>query len=336
MHRHAPGTGFHARASTHGTRYGMAASGPDLLSGILGLARMQTELVCTTEMRAPWAIRFPPGTAHFHVVETGQVWLKPARGRAIRAAAGDLLLMPQAEGHSIADAPGRAPREIDALAARHFDPARLTLTLPGNGTETRLVCGLFHFAGAAARPLLSMLPGLIHIRPAPGESTEWLMLTARFLIAEARAPSPGSALMIARLVELLLIQALRRHGTAATLSRGRATGWLGGLADPRLARALEALHDAPSDTWSVATLARAAGMSRSAFAARFQERVGEPPMRYVARLRLSLAADWLEQEGAAVGQAAARAGYASEAAFSRAFKALHKVAPGALRRQARR
>jgi AraC-like DNA-binding protein len=158
---------------------------------------------------------------------------------------------------------------------------------------------------------------------------EWMQSTLRLIAAEAAALHPGGEAVITRLSDILVIQAIR-----AWIARDPAgqTGWLGALQDPRIGRAMSLVHRDPAGPWSVATLARASAMSRSAFAARFTELVGEPVMRYVTRWRMHVALDWLQQDDASVAELAARLGYDSEAAFSRAFKRTVGMSPGAARR----
>ena len=157
----------------------------------------------------------------------------------------------------------------------------------------------------------------------------WLASALRFLAAEAGALQPGGEAAITRLADILVIQVIR-----AWLARDPAapTGWLGVLRDERIGRALALIHRDPARAWTVAALASEVAMSRSAFAARFAALVGEPPMRYVARWRMLAAHTRLREDGASLGELAERLGYQSEAAFSRAFKRIMGVPPGAARR----
>jgi AraC-like DNA-binding protein len=157
---------------------------------------------------------------------------------------------------------------------------------------------------------------------------EWLRLTAHFLVEVTRYPKPGSAIMITRLLDLLFVQAIREWG-AKSPSR---LGWLSGLSDPQIGRALSAIHQDPARAWTVEALADLVGLSRSAFAARFTDVVGKTPLKYVAQWRLDLAADHLRAGTERIGDIANLVGYGSEPALTRAFKAQFGTTPAAFRR----
>jgi AraC-like DNA-binding protein len=214
-----------------------------------------------------------------------------------------------------------------ALAASPRDGA--TYRIGGDGESTHVVCGQFSFSGVLAPRLLIMLPALIHIPGRQGRPLEWLRLTSHFLVDEARDPRPGSAIMISRLLDLLFIQAIRQWGAASPNN----LGWLSGLADPSIGRALSAIHESPARPWTVEALAQVAGLSRSAFAVRFSQIVGQTPLKYLANWRLDLAADQLRAGNVRTGELAAAVSYGSEAALTRAFKARFDATPAAFRRQ---
>jgi transcriptional regulator GlxA family with amidase domain len=169
----------------------------------------------------------------------------------------------------------------------------------------------------------------IHVEGWSAPLGEWMQSTLRLMADEARALKPGGETIVARLADILVIQAIRSWLASDPAAR---RGWLGALQDPQIGRALALVHRDPSRDWSVASLAAVAAMSRSAFAARFQRLAGEPPMRYLARWRMHVATSWLEEGTMALAEMATRLGYESEAAFSRAFKRIVGVAPGAVRR----
>jgi AraC-like DNA-binding protein len=175
------------------------------------------------------------------------------------------------------------------------------------------------------------LPRAITVDSASSRYGAWVQSTLRFMAAEARELRPGGETVITRLADVLVIQAIRgwiEHDQAAQ------TGWVHALRDKQIGRALTLIHRHPERVWTLASLASEVAMSRSALAARFTELVGEPPMRYVVRWRMHLAMSWLQERGSGLGELAGRLGYHSEAAFSRAFKRVVGVAPGAVRRGA--
>jgi AraC-like DNA-binding protein len=329
MASHIGKAGFHAQKSGSGHSYGMTAARSDVLSEVLTLIRLRGELVYTAYLGAPWGIRFTAGPAHFHFVEEGTAWVIPAEGEAVCVNAGDLVLLPHARGHSIVDAPDTPAEAIDALAPHCFNREDLTMKVGGPGASSRLVGGFFGFEGSPLPAITSVLPTVVHIPRSDAGAPPWLAAISHFLVEEARVPDPGSSLMISRLIDLLVIRALRSWASTQT----RRTGWLAGLGEERISRALSAMHGDPFRRWSVNDLAEVALMSRSIFAQRFAATVGEPPLHYLARWRLTIAADLLRSGGMKVTEAAQRVGYASDAAFSRAFKMHFGYAPSAARSQ---
>lgn len=301
----------------------------DTLSDVLALVRMRGEMVCATEMAAPWGLAFTSHAARFHVVERGSVWIRVADMAPVHLETGDLVVLPLGAGHELLSAPDGVSTPIDEALKQSLSRDGAVYRMGGDGAEAHLVCGQFSFAGVLAPKLLTVLPPLIHIQPEPGRPLEWLRLTTHFLIEETRNPKPGSAIMIARLFDLLLIQAIRTWGGA----QSGLGGWLASLSDAQIGRALAAIHEEPARKWTVEALAQVAGMSRSAFADRFAGAVGSPPLRYLSIWRLDLAADRLRIGGESIAQIAAAVGYGSEAAFNRAFKAQFGVPPAAFRKQ---
>jgi len=194
---------------------------------------------------------------------------------------------------------------------------------------TSLVCGAVRFDHPAAHHLVKLLPRMISVEAWSSPQADWIQSTLRFMAAEAQALRPGGETVITRLADILVIQAIRSWIAQDPAAQ---TGWLGALQDEQIGRAISLIHRDPARAWTVASLAAEVAMSRSAFAARFTELVGEPAMHHVARWRMYVALTWLKEDGAALGELASRLGYQSEAAFSRAFKRIIGVSPGAVRR----
>ena len=194
-----------------------------------------------------------------------------------------------------------------------------------------MVCGAVRLEHPAARNLIRALPASIVVGAgAPG--AEWIQSTLRLLAAEAGHPRPGGETVITRLADIIVIQALRAWIES---DPGARTGWLGALRDPLIGKAIALVHDDPARDWTVAALATELAMSRSAFAARFTELVGEPAMRYVTSWRMHVALAALQDGGTTIAQLADQLGYRSEAAFARAFKRVIGTSPGAVRRRRR-
>jgi len=302
---------------------GMSAARNDLLSEVLTLIRLRGELVYTAFLSEPWGLQFHPGAAHFHFVEAGEAWVTPTGEKPTRVGHGDLVLLPLGKGHVIADTLGSPIESIGVIAAEHFDRDALVLRHGGSGPVTQLVGGVFNFDGGPRPTIMSALPPLIHIPRGDAGAPPWLEAISRFLVAEAQQSHPGSSLMISRLIDLLVIRTLRSWAT----SEANRVGWLGGLGEERIGRVLSAMHGDPFRRWTVQSLAEIARMSRSIFAERFTAAVGEPPLRYLSRWWPSISDNLLRTGGLKVTEAAHRTGYASDAAFSRAFKAHFGYAP---------
>jgi AraC-like DNA-binding protein len=265
----------------------------------------------------------------FHVVTSGRCWLEVAGAEPRPLQPGDLALVPHGAGHALASAPGVAGAPLFDLPREDVSERYEVIRQGGGGAPTGLVCGTVRFDHPAAHHLIDVLPAVITVETWSSPETEWIASTLRFMAAEAKQLRPGGETVITRLADVLVIQAIRSwlaHDPAAQ------SGWLGALRDRQIGRALALIHRDPARPWTVASLAHEVAMSRSAFAARFVALVGESPMHYLARWRMRVAQTWLQDEDATLGELATRLGYRSEAAFSRAFKRLMGVSPGAVRR----
>jgi AraC-like DNA-binding protein len=303
----------------------------DPLGEALHFLRMNGAFYCRSDLTAPWGLTLPPmpGYVWFHVPTSGRALLEVGDADARVLAPGDLALVPHGEGHVLrsearAPAPGILELEREVVSDRYE-----ILRHGGGGAPTMLICGAVRLAHPAARNLVDLLPRIIHIEAAGPTRLEWMQGTLRLMAAEAAELRPGGEAVITRLGDILVIQAIRSWIDTDPAAR---TGWLGALQDRQIGRALTLVHRDPARDWTVASLAGEVAMSRSAFAARFTELVGEPAMAYVARWRMHLALSALKDEGATVAELADRLGYRSEAAFSRAFKRIIGVPPGAARR----
>ena len=302
----------------------------DPLGEALHFLRMSGTFYSRCEFSAPWALELPaiPGTLMFHVVTSGSCTLvvPGAAPRTLRP--GSLALVPHGQGHRMESEPDASGVGLFDLPREELSERYEILRIDGGGAATTLICGVIRFDHPAGRHLMDFLPRLIMVDGETSLQQEWLQGTLRLMAHEARALRPGGETVITRLADVLVIQAIRawlEHDPAAR------AGWLGAMRDPRIGRAITLIHRAPEQGWTVARLAHEVAMSRSAFAARFTDLVGEPPMEYVARWRMGVALTLLEDRSATVAEIAARLGYRSEAAFSRAFKRETGMAPGAAR-----
>jgi AraC-like DNA-binding protein len=244
---------------------------------------------------------------------------------------GDLVLLPAGRGHSLGDSPDAPEVPLEELIAQHGISTRLRHG--GNGEEVELLCGGFDLAGGGTHPILTGLPPVIVISASAGESGAWLGAIVDLIRAEFASDAPGTDAVVTRLSDLLLTQAVREQ-----LQRRRGDGGapVSALGDREIAKALTLIHTEPDRAWTVSDLADRVALSRSAFAERFRALTGEPPIRYLTRVRLTLVAQWLRDTDLTLAEIAVRSGYESEASLSKAFKRHFGIAPGRFRSAPRR
>jgi AraC-like DNA-binding protein len=313
----------------------MAVSDPfapaDPLAEALHYLRMNGAFYCRSELSAPWGMTLMPmpGCMWFHVVCAGRAWVESGAAAPLLLAPGELALVPHGEGHRLRSEPGAPAPEIMALEREVVSDRYEVIRHGGGGTPTALICGAVRFEHAAARSVVDLLPDVIHVVAADAPRTDRLFGTLALLAAEAIELEPGGEAVITRLADIVVIQALRWWIETDPAAR---TGWLGALRDPQMGRAVALIQREPARPWTLAALAGEVAMSRSAFAARFTQLVGEPPMEYVTRWRMHVALTALMHDGATASELAHRLGYRSEAAFARAFKRVVGVPPGAVKR----
>ena len=279
----------------------------DLLSELLRSVRLSGERIVAYAPPRAFSIGFADlGT--LHIVDEGELALRLDGVASVeRVTRGDAILLPRGDPHHITDTGGRAPEPASWL------------------------CGTFTIGDPQASHLLASLPPVIILRGAGGQALEGLEVARRMLGVEMESPSQGSAVMVARILDLIFIQILRAWAAGADAE----PNWLAGALDPQIGLALSAIHRDPGHNWTVEELARASNLSRSAFAARFVARVGKPPATYLAHVRLDAATDQLRVTSLPVALIAENVGYTSEAAFSRAFKHRYGTPPARWRQQIR-
>jgi AraC-like DNA-binding protein len=338
---HAPASAAHDQASTAGR-----ASGIDPLSDVLRAVRLSGAVFFRVDATSPWVIEVPdtaalaaatlPRAQHvisYHVVTRGSCYGALLGGAPVQLEAGDVLIFPHGDAYVMSIAPGMrggpAPAEVLAFM-REMVMGRLSFAVAegGGGPEqVDLVCGFLGCDAHPFNPLLAALPRLLHVRRAfaAGDPLGRLIDIA---ITESQERRAGGECVRLRLSELMFVEVVRRYLAGLPAEQ---TGWLAGLRDGVVARALTLLHERPGDGWTLGKLAKDVGLSRSALAERFTHFVGDPPMQYLARWRMQVAARLLADGQAKVSTVALRVGYDSEAAFSRAFKKAAGVPPATWR-----
>lgn len=327
-----------------------ASGTDDPLSSVLRTVKLTGALYFVTNASTPWGFEVPeagrfaatilPRAQHvisYHIIMRGSGWLRGPDGTPRPFSAGDILLLPHEDAYAMMSSPD-APLEYTAEEAVAFLCAMAAGELPfvvteggGGSGGAQFVCG---FLGCDARPfnpLLAALPRLMHVTRGKAACADLLDGLVDLALAEVRRERAGGACLRLGLSELMFIEVVRRY--LETLPAD-GTGWLAGLRDQAVGRALTLIHARPAEPWTLAALAGAAGVSRSVLAARFAELIGMGPMHYLARWRIQLAARRLADGDSKVAAVGAEVGYESEAAFSRAFRRLTGMAPAEWRRRA--
>lgn len=318
----------------------------DTLSDVLRAVQLSGAIYLSGEFTDPWCLvsqadsevcaAFLPRSdrvVSFHLVVEGGCWARLADDKcsAIRVEVGELLVIPQGDAHFMGSDLDLKPTPAAPLLAEHLEshPGEIMrIVYGGGGAPTRLVCGFLTCDEILSNPLLTSLPRLFKADVGRGVESAWLTSALDFAAVEAAEPQAGTAMVLAKLSELLFVEALRR--CIATLPVDE-KGWLAALRDRYVGRALSHLHAHPAHPWTVDELASNVGLSRSALAQRFTDLLGQPPMQYLACWRLRMAARALRSGSQSLTEVASAVGYDSEAAFSRAFKREFGLPPASWR-----
>jgi len=331
----------------------------DVLSDVLRVVRLSGAVFFAGEFTSPWAFESPPPEklaplilpraecfTIFHVLAEGQCWVQVKGEPPLQMVAGDVLVVPRGDEHVMASDLAVKPIPMKVLVPETPWPGMPPLTHGGGGEVARFICGFLH-CDQEFNPLFGSLPRLMCVRshegdvvlesvgaanrpsdrPVPFHAGMWLNTTIYYLIKEAQ--NPGSQMMLERLTELMFVEVLRQYMEKLPANQ---KGWLAGLKDPHVHRAISLLHAEPARAWTVEELAHDAGVSRSALAVRFTDLVGESPMRYLTGWRMFLAKQLLLEGRHSMAEVAERIGYESEYAFNRAFKRQVGKPPAAWRK----
>jgi AraC-like DNA-binding protein len=303
---------------------------PSPISDVLETLPLRCWLPGRFALTAPWGVHVATELGWFYVVLSGQARVEaPRHGPAITATAGDLVIVAQGAEHCLRDSGTSPLTPIQSLLTPQHFTQREPLRHGGQGTETRLVCGCSFLDGLQRSPLHAALPAVLRVpgirqRPAP-----FVVHIVRLLEMETSGSGTDGQDIAGRLVRVLYLKALQNCCTQLPVN---ATNWLRALVDPDIGRALSLMHAQPDAPWTVAALAERVAMSRSTFAARFLEVVGQPPLEYLTQWRIHKACRLLRTTRAELKEVAAQVGYESTSAFSKAFAHWVGAAPGAYRR----
>lgn len=294
----------------------------DVLSDVLRLLRLKASVFFHSNFCGAWSVDSSgTGKATFHLVASGTCWLHlQDKHEPLELRGGDLIVFPRDARHVISDNP--EPPEPDLPAG--------VVESGGDGPSTSLICGYFEFDSGQVNPLLDALPDAVHIESEHTSNAVWLDTLVTLISLETDSGTPGAEVIVDKLSDVLFIQVVRTY----MRENGVHKGLLAALGDPQVYRVLQAVHENPGDKWSVESMAGCAGMSRSAFAKRFQRLMEITPMHYVTHWRMQRAYDALAGSRQSVASVAEMVGYLSEASFSKAFKQHIGVGPGSVRKAA--
>jgi AraC-like DNA-binding protein len=317
----------------------------DAFSELLSAVKLKGALFFNAEFGEPWGLISPasasvapyllPGAEHliiFHLLTEGSAFVQLEAGQPVRLSAGQIVMFPHGDAHRMGNG---EPSELmdqagmmEMLQCRSLERTRAG----GDGEVTRFVCGFMACDPQLCRPVIAGLPHVVTVNIRAAESGQWLEASIRRLVDEAGSNEPGSEAMLAKVSEALFVETLRLYIAALPAEQ---TGWLAGARDPVVGRSLAILHSRVGHPWTIAELAKEVGMSRSSLLERFDRYLSEPPMAYLTRWRLQLAARRLTSTPRSVAEIAGEVGYESEAAFSRAFKRQFGTPPATFRRERR-
>jgi AraC-like DNA-binding protein len=315
----------------------------DALSDVLRVAHLTGGVFLHAEFFAPWCVATRVAPEHcapalgpashlilYHYVVEGELRLRVEGqgGETLVLGEGEVVMLPRNDLHLMGSDLALPPTRGRDIIQPPQNGGLFTIRHGGNGERTRMVCGFLGCDNAESNPVISTLPPALKLNLEEGAASEWIRSTFQYAAEEVAAGRPGSETVLAKLSELLFVETVRRY--AESLPEGK-TGWLAGLRDTHVARALALIHRDIARPWTVDELGRNVGLSRSALADRFIRLIGAPPMHYLARWRMQVAMEKLRTTNASLAQVAEMVGYESEAAFSRAFKKAVGTAPATWR-----
>ena len=316
----------------------------DALSEVLKVLQFDSAIFFNARFTAPWCFASPEAETvgrqinagsqrllFYHLFVDGSCTVTLDGLPPLRLQAGDIILFPHGDAHTMASSATRGPMpSLDLRGLLHEKPEELRLG--GGGAATRFICGYLSCDPVLCRPILATLPRVLTVSLRGDEKTDWVERSFVYAVGEAASTQPGGEGVLAKLSEVLVVETLRRY--ISQMAQGQ-TGWFAGLRDRVVGRCLALMHEKPAFPWTLEGLAREVGTSRSVLAERFTHYVGQPPIQYLVRWRMALASNLLRRSSLSVMHIALEVGYETDAAFSRAFKREFGMPPAAWRREHR-
>jgi AraC-like DNA-binding protein len=312
----------------------------------LKAVRLDGAVFFNGEFSAPWCAREPDACTMasylsanckhviiFHLVSEGRAYARvEGDGRPVLLSAGDIVMFPHGDAHLMGNGPPVTPVDTAQQLQEVLAEGRMLSQFGGGGELTKVICGYMACDAQLSQMFLAGLPSILKINIRDSPSGQWLEDTLRYSVKHAEACGPGGAAVVAKLSEALFAETLRQY--IAQLPKAQ-TGWLAGVRDPEVGKALALLHRQPAKSWTIASLANEVGVSRSVLAERFRHYLTDTPIGYLTRWRLQLAAQLLASTSKSVAEVAGEVGYESEPSFNRAFKREFKLPPARFRSRAK-
>ncbi|MCH8035234.1 MAG: AraC family transcriptional regulator [Bacteroidetes bacterium] len=298
----------------------------DVLSDVLSVSKMGSSVICEPVLSAPWGMKFEPDAkAMFHLIRSGTCFLQTnTMDQPLRLMQGDVVLITKCNGHKLTDSEASPVEPFRDVLARQKETSLEYST----HNVTSMLCGVYYFQQYEYNPVLSLLPNIIHIPADKVQNNMQLHALIQLILLESGRNEVGSNTAITRYIDVMFIYIVRTWVQQQPLGKA---GWLGALNDPRIGMAISLIHKNPSNKWTVASLANQVNMSRSSFAQKFNDIVGETPLTYLTKWRMNLSSKLLRESNQLLMTVAAAVGYDSETAFSKTFKKFKSMPPGEYR-----
>jgi AraC-like DNA-binding protein len=317
----------------------------DVLSEVLKVVRLEGALFFNAEFSAPWCVSNPGGATvapyfsaeakHvilYHFLTEGRAYARLPEGKQLELTAGDIVVLPHGETHLLGNGSPAKPVDSIRTFSKNLTEGLKVARFGGGGEITRFVCGFLSCEPRLSQVFLAGLPPIFKVHVVGQATDQWLEHSIRYSVGPENGVDAGSDIVTAKLAELLFVETLRRYITSLPSDE---IGWLAGARDEAIGKALALLHKEPAHPWTISSLARRVGLSRTRLADRFRHFLGDSPMAYLAQWRLKLGAQILQSTDDSVAEVAAAVGYESEAGFNRAFKREFAAPPAQFRRQHR-